>query len=113
MALIGTDKKFVKSKFDDIGIYVWVLPDGKYLMDEDGNTLSIASMYGDVIRMSRIAVAARSFGYNEGKPSFLPGYRKVSDEEYEHQKYRMSEGLIPDQYDISALEEQGRLQYGK
>lgn len=98
--------KIIASKYDNLfGIYVWELPDGRVLQDEDGNTLSISSKFGDVIRMSRLASAARSYGFNEGRPLYMSGVRKISDEEFENQKERMSSGLIPDDHDLSAYEE--------
>lgn len=105
MGLTSNKKSFVASKYDQIGIYVWQMADGKYVMDENRNVLSIASRFGDVSRISKLAAAARQCGLNEGKPAFLPGFRKVTDEEYENQVDRMNNGLIPDEYDIAAHEE--------
>ena len=103
---MGNSIKIVGDKNDALyGLYVWELPGGNLIQDEDGNTLSITSSFGDVVRMSRLASAARACGYNEGKPKYMPGARKVSDEEYENQKDRLENGLIPDEYDISAYTE--------
>lgn len=99
-------KSFVRSKYDKFGVYVWEMPDGRYVGDEDGNLLSINSVFGDLDRISKLGRAARSFGINEGKPVFLPGHRKISDAEYERQKERMSQGLIPDELDVAAFEEE-------
>lgn len=87
------------------GVYVWEMPDGRWVADEDENWLCIASMRGDLRRMQELAAAARSFGIEEGHPEFLAGHRLVSDEEYETQKQRMAWGLIPDDHDIPALAE--------
>lgn len=102
MDLAGTSKGFVRSAYDNFGVYVWEMPNGQYVMDEDGNVLSINANFGDVSRMSKLAAAARTCGINEGKPSFLPGHRKVTDEEYEQQKERLEMGLVPDEYDMGA-----------
>lgn len=98
--------RFVRSKYDEIGVYVWEMPDGRYVADEDGNFLSINAKFGDLDRMSKIGMAARQCGINEGRPAFLPGHRKISDAEYERQKERMDEGLIPDELDVAAFEEE-------
>lgn len=103
-----TGAKFVYEDFDRFGIYLWEMPDGRYVADDEGRFLSIAAEYGDVSRMSQLAQAARHYGINEGKPTFFPGHRKVTDEEYEEQKQRLESGLIPDDHDISALVEELR-----
>jgi hypothetical protein len=88
------------------GVYVWEMPDGRWIGDDEGNFLSIASMKGDKKRMQQIKDAAASYGVSEGKPFFLSGHRKIDDEEYENQRRRMAFGLLPDEYDIPALMEE-------
>jgi len=97
---------FVRSKYDEIGVYVWEMPDGRYLANENKDFLSISARFGDLDRMSRLAATARSYGINEGKPAFLPGHRKIDDEEYERQIDRMNNGMIPDDHDLAAYEEE-------
>lgn len=87
----------------DIGLYVWELPNGMYLADDDGNLLNIPSRLGDISRMRKIAEVARNLGYGEGTPTFAPGVRRVSDSEHQEQIYRMMNGEIPDEYDMGAL----------
>lgn len=87
----------------DLGLYLWELPDGRYLGDDDGNLLNIPSRVGDVSRMNKIAQVARSLGFAEGKPVFAPGVRRVSESEHQEQIYRMMNGEIPDEYDMGAL----------
>jgi hypothetical protein len=36
----------------------------------------------------------------------MSGYRRVTDEEYEYQRQRLEWGLIPDELDIAAFEEE-------
>jgi hypothetical protein len=95
----------------DIGVYVWRMPDGRWVGDEDGNFLSIAAQKGDLRRIHELTAAVRSYGVEEGAPAFLPGRRKITDEELEEQESRLSQGLIPDPYDIPALMEE--LRHGK
>lgn len=83
-----------------LGIYVWEMPDGRWIGDDDGNYLSITTMKGDKSRMDLLASAVRSYGIYEGQPKFLSGRRKIDDEEYEHQKQRLEWGLVPDPLDI-------------
>lgn len=88
------------------GVYVWKMPDGRWVGDDDGNFLSISAMRGDVKRIGQLANTVRSYGVEVGAPLFLSGHRKVSDEEYDRQKFRMDMGLLPDEYDIPALIEE-------
>lgn len=83
-----------------LGIYVWEMPDGRWIGDDDGNFLSITSKKGNKSKMDALAREVRSFGIYEGKPKFLSGRRKIDDEEFEHQKQRLEWGLVPDPLDI-------------
>jgi hypothetical protein len=83
-----------------LGIYVWEMPDGRWIGDDDGNFLSITSTKDNKSRINALADVVRSYGIHEGKPLFLAGRRKIDDEEYEHQKQRLEWGLIPDPLDI-------------
>ncbi len=85
------------------GVYVWEMPNGQWVGDDEGNFLSIASMKGDLKRINELTEAARHYGIMVGKPLFLSGNRKISDEEFEYQKQRQAFGLIPDEHDIPAL----------
>lgn len=83
-----------------LGLYVWEMPDGRWIGDDDGNFLSVPSMRGDKVRMAQLAEAVRGYGVDTGQPFFLPGRRQVTDEEYEYQQQRLKWGLVPDPYDI-------------
>lgn len=83
-----------------LGIYVWEMPDGRWIGDDDGNFLSITSTKGNRSRIAALADAVRHYGINEGKPKFLSGRRKIDDEEYEYQQQRLAWGLVPDPLDI-------------
>jgi len=93
-----------------LGVYVWEMPDGRWIGDDDGNYLSITSKKGNRDRIELLAKAVRSYGIYEGKPKFLSGNRKIDDEEFEYQKQRLKWGLTPDPLDIGTYkEEMGRV----
>lgn len=90
----------------DIGVYVWKMPDGRWVGDDQNNFACIAARKGDLKRIAELASLVRSCGVTEGAAYFLPGRRKVNDDEHAEQEERMMNGLIPDQYDIPALIEE-------
>ena len=83
-----------------LGIYVWEMPDGRWIGDDDGNFLSITSKKGNRSNIDALAREVSTFGIHEGRPKFLSARRKINDEEFEHQKQRLDWGLVPDPYDI-------------
>jgi len=83
-----------------LGIYVWEMPDGRWIGDDDGNFLSITSKKGNRSNLDALAREVRTFGIYEGGPKFLSARRKIDDEEFEYQKQRLNWGLVPDPYDI-------------
>ena len=83
-----------------LGIYVWEMPDGRWVGDDEGNYLSVTSKKGNRDRMDAITREVRSYGIYEGNPLFLSARRKIDDEEFEYQKQRLNWGLIPDPMDI-------------
>ena len=88
------------------GLYVWQMPNGAVVADEDRNFLSIASKFGDPKRIAELQAAVRACGITIGEPLFIPGARKIDDEEYERQQERLAQGLIPDDYDAAAWREE-------
>jgi len=83
-----------------LGIYVWEMPDGRWIGDDDGNFLSITSKKGNRANIDALAREVCTFGIYEGGPKFLSARRKIDDEEFEHQKQRLDWGLVPDPFDI-------------
>ena len=63
------------------GAYLWELPDGTPLMDDDYNFLSINAEWGDLQAMAKLSAAARYWGFPDGKPRFVKG-TKMNDEDY-------------------------------
>jgi hypothetical protein len=72
-----------------LGIYVWEMPDGRWIGDDDGNFLSITAMKNNRSRIDALAREVRSYGIYEGQPKFLSGRRKIDDEEFEYQQQRL------------------------
>lgn len=90
----------------DYGVYVWKMPNGAYLADDERRWLSIASMRGDMRRIAELSDTVKAYGIHEGSPEFIEGVRKVTDDEYDEQVERLEQGLIPDIYDIPAHREE-------
>ena len=93
------------------GLYVWEMPDGRVVADDELNWLNIPSVRGDEKKIAQLTQAVRYYGITEGKAVFMPGRRRVTDEEYEEQKMRAALGLTPDPYDAQALKDE--LKYKK
>lgn len=83
-----------------LGIYVWEMPDGRWIGDDDGNYLSITSKINNKSRIEALAEVVRSYGVYEGRPLFLSGRRKIDDEEFQYQQQRLKWGMVPDPLDI-------------
>lgn len=92
----------------EYGLYLWEMPDGRLVSDEDKNFLNIPGKKGDINKIKQLTEAARSYGIEEGRAVFLSGNRRVTDEEYEYQKQRMEWGLIPDEMDYGAAQDELR-----
>jgi hypothetical protein len=97
---INNTKYKVLDEESTLGIYVWEMPDGRWIGDDDGNFLSVTSKKNNRSRMDALAREVRSYGIYEGQPKFLSARRKIDDEEFEYQKQRLNWGLVPDPMDI-------------
>ena len=97
---INNTKYKILDEESTLGVYVWEMPDGRWIGDDDGNFLSITSKKNNRSRMDALAREVRSYGIYEGGPKFLSARRKIDDEEFEYQKQRLNWGLIPDPMDI-------------
>lgn len=97
----------------DIGLYVWQLPNGDFLSDDQVNVLSIEAVKGDIKAMANISMMAKHYGFGDGTPIFLEGHRKINDEELYEQIQRLKAGLTPDPYDIGVYKEEVRKLSGR
>jgi hypothetical protein len=88
-----------------LGIYVWEMPDGRWIGDDNGNFLSITAKKGNQSKINLLADAVKAHGIYEGQPKFLAGRRKIDDEEFQHQKQRLEWGLTPDPLDIGVYKD--------
>ena len=91
-----------------LGIYVWEMPDGRWIGDDEGNYLSVTSMKGNRSKIDALVREVSSYGIYEGRPKFLAGRRKIDDEEYQYQQQRLAWGLVPDPLDIGVYKEETR-----
>lgn len=98
--------KITEVQETDHGLYLWEMPDGALVADDEKNFLNIPARQGDQEKIKLLRDAVKSFGINEGRPVFLAGNRRVTDEEYEYQKQRMEWGLIPDELDYGAARDE-------
>lgn len=103
MELRTTNKELIEEV--PYGIYVWCMPDGKWVGDDDGNFLNIPAIKGDKARIKLLTEAVRGYGVEGGWALFLSGNRRVTDEEFEEQLQRQKFGLTPDPMDVPAIVE--------
>jgi hypothetical protein len=83
-----------------LGVFVWEMPDGRWVGDDNGNYLSIQGFKGDRTRVNVLTEVVKGYGIHTGSPKFLSGQRKINDEEYQEQIQRLNWGLTPDPLDI-------------
>lgn len=87
----------------DYGIYLWRLPDGRYISDGEGHYYMLAAKRDDKKAIQLLTDAVKSeFGIEEGYAFFMAGNRPVTDEEWDEQRRRDLMGLIPDPQDMPA-----------
>jgi len=113
MNLNTTGKSIVEEY--SYGMYVWQLPDGTVLADDDDNVMNVFCMKGDRKAIAAITEAAKYWGFPEGQPTWWAGKRRINDEELEHQRAREAAGLVPDPFDFAAIKEEEKAlrQHGK
>lgn len=95
-------KKITPVQEHRTGVCVWLMPDGSYLGDGDGNFLSLSGEINDFIveaKMQQAAVYWLGEVAKTGKPRWMAGARQVTDGELDEQNERLLEGYIPDEVD--------------
>lgn len=103
MYMKGSEPKLTvveKNRVD--GLYVWRLPSGEIVKDSMGNIMNIPAKKYDLNAINEITKAANYYGFPEGKAEFMPGIRRVTDEEHSEQIDRMKQGYIPSDTDLGA-----------
>lgn len=84
-----------KQKQSDVGSYVWKLPNGNILANEDGEILNCPSVRGDLGQQIAIAKAARSLGFPEGVAVFEEVHRCTESEYWEQMDQLVNQGISP------------------
>jgi hypothetical protein len=95
----------------DDGLYLWDVGDGKYIKNDNGDFLLMPSKKGDRYKLEKFKEYAHNILKDmgevpRGRAVFLPGFRKVTDEQYEEQKARHAAGLNPDPFDVGAMQDE-------
>jgi hypothetical protein len=89
------------------GVCLWRLPDGTYIQNDNGDYLCAQGVVGNLKSERQMVAAAASLGITEGKPFWLPAFRKISQSEWEDQMEALLDGRMPDPVDIYRQEING------
>lgn len=96
---------------DQYGVCLWLMPDGGFLGDDDGRYLSLHGVLNSPItedKMRRSALHYFGDVVLQGEPFWMPGSRKVTDNEFDDQMERLLDGYIPDPVDsVKQLQRRG------
>jgi len=87
---------------DLYGVCLWQMSDGACLGDDEGRMLSLEGHMSDPKVEGRMRDSAVSYLGSEallGKPLWMSGSRKLTDNEHDDQMERMIDGYIPDPVD--------------
>jgi hypothetical protein len=99
--MIWTPKRTMEDVDIDWGICLWQLPNKTYVQNSDGDYLSAGpAKIGDVVVETKMRQAAKACYITDGKPFWLPGFRKITNSEWEDQMERLMEGKIADPVDL-------------
>ena len=72
----------------DLGLYVWITAEGKIVADDSGNYFNIPARKNDLKQLEVLKNSVKDLGVYDGKPVFLAGHRRVTDEEFQYQKQK-------------------------
>jgi hypothetical protein len=101
---ISNSKATVIEKDYPWGIYFWKKANGKPFTDGHGSVLNIPSHKGDALQIAKIKQEATALGQGDGSYEFMPGVARVSEDEYQEQKERMANGLLPNLNDLGSVQ---------
>lgn len=111
--MISMATKIVDEK-ENYGTWVWKLPNGRLFGDGTGSYLSMPGKRSDLVAMVKMREAAQYYGVAEGGQAvFMPGRRQITESEYAKQSERAAQGLIADEYDFRAVEDELNAKYGR
>jgi len=100
---MGKMLKNVQVVVEDLrGVCLWEMPDGACLGDDEGRMLSMEGNINDFIIEKKMRDAAKYYiGVEalDGHPRWMPGSRKITDNESDDHMERMLDGDIPDPVD--------------
>lgn len=84
----------------DFGICVWELEKGVYVQNKDGDYFCAQGKVGDLRVEKRMVEAVASLDIKKGRPVWFPGFRKITQSEWEDQMERLLDGKVPDIVDV-------------
>ena len=67
------------------GIYIWVMPDGRPIMNEDADVLNVQCEEGDLTAIADLRKKALWYGGKDaadGTYKFIAGSRRLTDDEF-------------------------------
>lgn len=89
------------------GVYV-ALSDGKYVINSEGDYLSIPSEYNNAQKIRKLIKTAKSYGLENVSVEFIDGAYQISEEEYQNQKSAQASGLLLPGQDPGAFRDEQR-----
>lgn len=100
MAGVMVPKRTTVAADVGFGVCVWRLPDGSFIKDESGSYFCVQGPVGNANLEIRMRDAVRGLGVKSGGPIWFPGFRKITDGEWEDQYAAFLEGRTPDAVDL-------------
>jgi len=82
------------------GVCVWQMPDGSYVKNTEGDYFCAQGKIGNLNIEKRMRDAVKHLGITTGKPAWFPGFRKITQSEWEDQMDRFMDGKVPDAVDL-------------
>jgi hypothetical protein len=92
-------KRVMEAPDVGFGVCLWRKDDGTYIQNSNGEYLCVQSRINDPLAERNMRRAARDMGIEEGKPMWMPGFRRVSNMEWEDEMADLLDGKIPDPVD--------------
>ncbi len=100
MSGILVPKKTAEHPDVSFGVCVWELPNGGFVMDNEGNYFCAQGPLLNRNTEQKMRDAVKGLGITEGQPEWLPGFRKITQSEWEDQMERLQDGKVADVVDL-------------